>query len=72
MYMFTGILKMHSYQTLILKPQDSFGEFEEEKKIDLQKVQEIIKKHHDETFLQLFWMTYRNAILPSGKLLLCT
>ena len=25
-----------------------------------------------QTFLQLFWMTYCNAILPSGKLSLCT
>ena len=44
---------------LILKPQDSFGEFEEKKILDLQKVQEIIRKHH-QTFLQLFWMTYCN------------
>ena len=35
-----------------LMPQDSFGEF---KKffLDLQKVQEIIRKHH-QIFLQLF------------------
>ena len=36
-----------------LKPQDSFGEFEKKKNLDLQKVQEIIRKHH-QTFLQLF------------------
>ena len=55
----------------LLKPQDSFGEFEKKKILDLQKVQEIIAKHH-QTFLQLFWMPYCNAILPSGKLSLCT
>ena len=50
-------------------PQDSFGEYNKFF-LDLQKVQEIIRKHH-QTFLQLFWMTYCNAILPSGKLSLC-
>ena len=35
-----------------LKPQDSFDEFKK-KIIDLQKVQEIIRKHH-QIFLQLF------------------
>ena len=54
-----------------LKPQDSFDEFDIFFLLDLQKVQEIIRKHH-QTFLQLFWMTYCNAILPSGKLSLCT
>ena len=54
---------------LILKPQDSFGEFNTFC-LDLQKVQEIIRKHH-QTFLQLFWMTYCKAILPYGKIL-CT
>ena len=53
-----------------LKPQDSFGELDNFF-LDLQKVQEIITKHH-QTFLQLFWMTYCNAILPHGKLSLCT
>ena len=53
-----------------LKPQDSFGEFNNFF-LDLQKVQEIIRKHH-QTFLQLFWMTYCNAILPRGKVSLCT
>ena len=51
-------------------PQDSFGEFHTFFP-DLQKVQEIIRKHH-QTFIQLFWMTYCNAILHSGKLSLCT
>ena len=37
-----------------LKPQDSFGEFDKFF-LDLQKVQEIIRKHH-QTFLQLFEM----------------
>ena len=37
-----------------LKPQDSFGEFNQFF-VDLQKVQEIIRKHH-QTFLQLFSM----------------
>ena len=54
-----------------LQPQDSFGEFNNFF-LDLQKVQEIIRKHH-QTFLQLFGMTYCNAILPKfGKLSLCT
>ena len=53
------------------KPQYSFGElgifF-----LDLQKVQEIIRKHNL-TFLQLLWMTNNcNAILPSCKLSLYT
>ena len=39
-----------------LKPQDGFGEFKK-KILDLQKVQEIIRKHH-QTFLQLCGMTY--------------
>ena len=54
-----------------LQPQDSLGEFKKKILLDLQKVQEIIKKHH-QTFLQLFGMTYCNAILPNGKLSLCT
>ena len=54
----------------LLKPQDSFGEFDNFF-LDLQKVHEIIRKHHH-TFLQLFGMTYCNAILPNGKLSLCT
>ena len=54
----------------MLKPQDSFGEFNKFF-LDLQKVQEIIRKHH-QTFLQLFGMTYCYAILPNGKLSLCT
>ena len=41
--------------TCVLKPQDSFGEFDNFF-LDLQKVQEIIRKHH-QTFLQLFLMT---------------
>ena len=53
-----------------LQPQDSFGEFNKIC-LDLQKVQEIIRKHH-QTFLQLFGMTYCNVILPYGKLSLCT
>ena len=53
-----------------LKPKDSLGEFNKFF-LDLQKVQEIIKKHH-QTFLKLFGMTYCNAILPNGKLSLCT
>ena len=53
-----------------LKPQYSFGEFNNIF-LDLQKVQEIIRKHH-QTFLQLFGVTYCNAILPNGKLSLCT
>ena len=36
----------------ILKPQDSFGEIDQKKNY-LQKVQKIIRKHH-QTFLQLF------------------
>ena len=52
-----------------LKPQDSFGEFNNFF-LDLQKVQEIIRKYH-QTFLQLFGMTYCNEILPNGKLSLC-
>ena len=36
----------------ILKPQDSFGEFNN-LFLDLQKVQEIIRKHH-QTFLAHF------------------
>ena len=55
---------------VILKPQDSFGEFDNIF-LDLQKVQEIIRKHH-QTYLQLVWISYCNAILPSGKLSLCT
>ena len=43
--------KIMYYDTL-LKPQDSLGEFDNFF-LDLQKVQEIIKKHH-QTFLQLF------------------
>ena len=35
--------------------------------LDLQKVQEIIRKHH-QNFLQLFGMTDCNAILLNGKL----
>ena len=50
---------------LNLKPQYSLGEFNKFC-LDLQKVQEIIKKHH-QTFLQLFGMTYCNAILPIIK-----
>ena len=39
---------------MALKPQYSFGEFKKKKKIlDLQRVQEIVRKHH-QTFLQLF------------------
>ena len=55
---------------LTLKPQDSFGEFNNFF-LDLQKVQEIIRKY-DHTILQLFGMTYCNATLPNGKLSLCT
>ena len=40
---------------------------QQQKNLDLQKGQEIIRKHH-QTFLHLFWMKYCNAILPSGKL----
>ena len=53
-----------------LKPQDSFGEFDKFF-LDLQKVQVIIRKHH-QTFLLLFGMTYCNTILPNEKLSLCT
>ena len=42
----------HINSMLQLKPQDSFGEFDYFF-LDLQKVQEIIRKHH-QTFLQLF------------------
>ena len=59
-----------SSSRLTLKPQDSFGEFDK-KFLDLQKVQEIIIKHC-QTFLQLFWMSYCNATLPSGKSSLCS
>ena len=52
------------------KPQDILGEFYK-KILDLQKEHEIITKHH-QTFMQLFWMTYCNAMLHSGKLSLCT
>ena len=58
------------FPPFLLKPQDSFSEFKNFF-LDLQKVQEIIRKHH-QIFLQLFWMTYCNAILPSAKLSLCT
>ena len=58
------------HESTFLKPQDSFGEFDNFF-LDLQKVQGIIKTHH-QTFLQLFGITYCNAILPNGKLSLCT
>ena len=38
---------------ICLTPQDSFGEFDIFFSLDLQKVQEIIRKHH-KTFQQLF------------------
>ena len=59
-----------TFSSYSLKPQDSFGEFDNFV-LDLQKVQEIIRKHH-QTFLQLFGMTYCNAILLNGKFSLCT
>ena len=68
MYWWDGGLFKRKF--MALKSQDSFGEFNK-KILDHQKVQEIIRKHH-QTFLQLFWMTYCNAILPSSKLSLCT
>ena len=46
-----------------LKPQDSFGEFNNFF-LCLQKVQKIIRKHH-QTFLQLFWMTCCPTMLPN-------
>ena len=49
----------------VLKPQDSFGEFERRKKI-LQRVLEIIRKHH-QTFLQLFLMTYLMHYCPMAN-----
>ena len=53
------ICLLYIYCTVcISKPQDSFGEFNNFF-LDLQKVQEIIRKHH-QTFLQLFGMTYCN------------
>ena len=55
---------------LKLKPQDSFGKFNNFF-FDLQQVLEVIRKLH-QTFLQLFLMTYCNAVLPGGKLSLCT
>ena len=61
---------MMKYLCLSLKPQDSFGKLDNIF-LDLQKVQEIIRKHL-QTFLQLFGMTYCNAILPNGKLASCT
>ena len=54
-----------------LKPQDSFGEVDPKTNLDLQKVQEIIRKYH-QAFLQLICMTCCNAILPRGKFSLCT
>ena len=57
--------KKVSFISSILKPQDSFGEFYKFF-LDLQKVQEIMKKHN-QTFLQLFGMTYCNAILHNGS-----
>ena len=64
-------LVAYAYMSLCycLKPQDSFGEFDPKKSLNLQKVQEIIRKHL-QTFLQLFWMTYCNAILPSCKFII--
>ena len=58
----------HHYTIQTLKPQDSFDEFNNFF-LDLRKVQEIIRKHH-QTFLQLFGMTYCNAILPNGKFII--
>ena len=50
----------------MLKPQDSYGEFDKIY-LDLQKVQEIIRKHHpDLPSIVLNVILY--AILPSGKL----
>ena len=47
--------KREKVGSIKLKPQDSLGEFNNFF-LDLQKVQEIIRKHH-QTFLQLFGMT---------------
>ena len=33
-------------RTSPLKPQDSFGGFDKKKNLDLQKVQQTIRKHH--------------------------
>ena len=54
---------------LYLKPQDSFGEFNNFF-LYLQKVQEIIRKHH-QIFLayMLVRMAYCNAILPSVQII---
>ena len=61
-----GLWPDWSTKARFLKPQDNFGELNKFF-LDLQKVQEMIRKHH-QTFLQLFWMTYCNAILPSSNL----
>ena len=53
-----------------LKPQDSFGEVKKFS-VDLQKVQEIIRKHRSD-LPAIVLNDYCNAILPSGKLSLCT
>ena len=57
-----------------LKPQDRFWWIKFFLILDLQKVQEIIRKHH-QTFMQLFWMTYMVmqycAVTRSGILSLC-
>ena len=66
-------IKHYAFQQLTtskLKPKESFGEFDNIF-LDFQKVQEIIIKHN-QTVLQLFWMTYCIAILPCGKSSLCT
>ena len=68
--LFGSVKFSNVYKYKYLKPQDSFGEFDKFF-LDLQKVQEIIRKHH-QTFLELFGMTYCSAILPNGKLSLCT
>ena len=60
---------MANVVTMQLKPQDSFGEISQKKNLDLQKVQEIIRKHH-QTFVQMFWMTGCNAIIAQWQIII--
>ena len=50
---FLHVALLSNFIPEILKPKDSFGEFDNFF-LDLQKVQEIIRKHH-QTFLQIVW-----------------
>ena len=45
------MLNFLDYMYLVLKPQESSDEFDNFSFLELQKVQEIIRKHH-QTFLQ--------------------